>query len=105
MRWVRQNHIDVIPEIPSFTHSFYLLTRHQDLSQVPDEKWPDTYCACNPKTYELLFDVMDEYIEVMKPKMIHAGHDEWFAPYGLGSCCGRRDPGETYGADLRKLSL
>ncbi|PYU97884.1 MAG: hypothetical protein DMG10_29700, partial [Acidobacteria bacterium] len=103
VRWVRQNHIDVIPEIPSFTHSFYLLTRHHDLSQVPDEEWPDTYCACNPKTYELLFDVMDEYIEVMRPKMIHAGHDEWFAPYGLGSCCGGRDPGEVYGEDLRKI--
>jgi hypothetical protein len=103
VRWADQNHIEVVPEIPSLTHSFYLLSKHRELSQVPDMKWPDTYCACNPKSYELLFDVMDEYIEVMKPKMIHAGHDEWFAPVGLGPCCKDRDPGEVYGEDLNKV--
>ncbi|HVN83129.1 MAG TPA: glycoside hydrolase family 20 zincin-like fold domain-containing protein [Terriglobia bacterium] len=103
VRWTNQNHIEVVPEIPSLTHSFYLLSKHRDLAQVPDVKWPDTYCACNPKSYELLFDVMDEYIEVMKPKMIHAGHDEWFAPFGLGPCCKDKDPGEVYGEDLKKV--
>jgi hypothetical protein len=103
VRWTEQNFIEVVPEIPSLTHSFYLLTKHQDLSQVPGEKWPDTYCACNPKSYELLFDVMDEYIEVMKPKMVHTGHDEWFAPFGLGDCCKGKDPGDIYGRDLRRI--
>jgi len=103
VRWVEQNHIEVVPEIPSLTHAYYLLSRHRELSQVPDVKWPDTYCACDPRSYELLFDVMDEYIEVMKPRMVHAGHDEWFAPYGLGTCCKDRDPGEVYGEDIRKV--
>ena len=103
VRWVEQNHIEVVPEIPSLTHAYYLLSRHRELTQVPDVKWPDTYCACDPGSYELLFDVMDEYIEVMKPRMIHAGHDEWFAPFGLGPCCKDRDPGEVYGDDLRKV--
>jgi hypothetical protein len=103
VRWTEQNHIEVVPEIPSLTHSFYLLAKHRALSQVPDEKWPDTYCACDPKSYELLFEVMDEYIEVMKPKMVHAGHDEWFAPFGVGPCCKDRDPGEVYGEDLKKV--
>ncbi len=103
VRWVEDNHIEVVPEIPSLTHAYYLLSRHRELSQVPGVKWPDTYCACDPRSYELLFDVMDEYIEVMKPKMVHAGHDEWFAPFGLGPCCKDRDPGEVYGEDLRKV--
>ncbi len=103
VRWVEQNHIEVVPEIPSLTHAYYLLSKHRELSQVPDVKWPDTYCACDPRSYELLFDVMDEYIEVMKPRMVHAGHDEWFAPYGLGPCCKDRDPGEVYGEDIRKV--
>jgi hypothetical protein len=103
VHWTEQNHIEVVPEIPSLTHSFYLLSKHRALSQVPDEKWPDTYCACDPKSYELLFDVMDEYIEVMKPRMAHAGHDEWFAPFGVGPCCKDRDPGEVYGEDLKKV--
>jgi hypothetical protein len=103
VRWVEQNHIEVVPEIPSLTHAYYLLSRHRELSQVPGVKWPDTYCVCDPRSYELLFDVMDEYIEVMKPRMIHAGHDEWFAPFGLGPCCRDRDPGEVYGEDIRKV--
>lgn len=103
VRWTEQNHLEMVPEIPSFTHAFYLLTKHKDLGQAPGEKWPGTYCACNPQSYDLLFDVMDEYIEVMKPKMIHAGHDEWFAPYGLGECCKGQDPGEVYGRDLQRV--
>ncbi len=103
VRWVEQNHIEVVPEIPSLTHAFYLLSKHRELAQVPDTKWPDTYCACDPRSYDLLFDVLDEYIEVMKPRMIHAGHDEWFAPYGLGPCCKDKDPGEVFGEDIRKV--
>jgi hypothetical protein len=103
VRWVEQNHIEVVPEVPSLTHGFYLLSKHRELAQTPGMKWPDTYCACDPRSYQLLFEVMDEYIEVMKPKMIHAGHDEWFAAYGLGPCCQGKDPGEVYGEDLRKV--
>jgi len=103
VRWAERNCIEVIPEIPSLTHSYYLLTKHRDLAEVQDEKWPDTYCPSNPKSYDLLFDVMDEYIEVMKPKMIHAGHDEWFVPFGLCPLCKGKDPGELYGQDLRKI--
>ncbi len=103
VRWTQQNHIEVVPEVPSLTHGFYLLSKHQELAQTPGMKWPDTYCACDPRSYQLLFEVMDEYIEVMKPKMIHAGHDEWFAAYGLGPCCQGKDPGEVYGEDLRKV--
>jgi Glycosyl hydrolase family 20, domain 2/Glycosyl hydrolase family 20, catalytic domain len=103
VRWAEQLHIEVIPEIPSLTHSFYLLTKHKDLSEVPGDKWPDTYCPSNPKSYDLLFDVMDEYIEVMKPKMVHTGHDEWFALVGLCPRCKGKDPGELYGGDVRKV--
>ena len=102
-RWVRQNHIELVPELPSFTHSYYLLTMHKDLAEVPGEKWPDTYCPSNPKSYELLFEVYDEYIDLLKPKMIHAGHDELFAPMGLCPLCGNKDIGERYGEDVRKI--
>ena len=67
MRFVRQHHVEVIPEIPSLTHSYYLLTRHRELAEVQDAEWPDTYCPSEPKVYDLLFDVLDEYIGVMHP--------------------------------------
>ena len=99
----RQHYIEFVPEIPCFTHSFYLLSRHKDLSDVPGDKWPDTYCPSNPESYKLLFDVMDEYIHVTRPTMVHTGHDEWFAPFGLCPRCKGKDPGELYGHDLRKI--
>ena len=103
VRWCEEHHIEVVPVVQSLTHSFYLLSKHKDLSEVPGDKWPDTYCASNPKSYKLLFEVMDEILEVMKPRMVHAGHDEWFAPFGLCPCCKSKDPGEVYGHDLIKI--
>ena len=82
-----QNFIEVIPEIPSLTHVYYLLTRHPELSEYPGDNWPDTYCPSNPASYELMFDVYDEYIEVMQPEMIHIGHDEWRMPLDVCPHC------------------
>lgn len=101
--FIRSQGIELIPELPSFTHSYYLLTRHKDLSEVPGDKWPDTYCPSNPKTYELLFDVYDEYLDLLKPKTLHVGHDELFAPIGLCPKCGDRDIGERYGEDVSRI--
>jgi len=103
VRWVEAHHIEVVPEVPSFTHGFYLLARHKDLTDVPGDKWPDTYCPSEPRSYQLIFEVMDEYIEVMKPRLLHAGHDEWFAPFGVCPRCKGKEFGELYGQDLRKI--
>jgi len=102
VHWCEAHHLEVVPEIPSFTHSFYLLARHRDLTDVPGDKWPDTYCPSEPRSYQLLFEVLDEYIEVMKPRLIHTGHDEWFAPFGLCPRCRGKEPGELLGRDLLK---
>jgi hypothetical protein len=102
-QWIRQQHIELVPELPSFTHSYYLLSAHPELAEVPGEKWPDTYCPSNPKSYQLLFDVYGEYIDLLHPKMIHAGHDELFTPVGLCPLCKDKDIGERFGEDVRKI--
>jgi hypothetical protein len=103
VRWARQFHIDVIPEIPSLTHSYYLLTRHHELAEIPAAEWPDAYCPSNPKAYELIFDVLDEYIEVIQPRTVHIGHDEWRAPLGVCPLCRTRDPRDLFAEDVRKI--
>lgn len=103
VKTARDNNIQFVPVIQSLTHSYYLLTKHKELSEVPGDKWPDTYCASNPGSYKLLFEVADEFLDVIQPKLVHAGHDEWFAPFGLCPCCRHKDPGEVYGQDLRKI--
>jgi len=98
------NYIEVIPEIPSLTHGYYLLTRHPELAEYEADIWPDTYCPSNPRTYELMFDVLDEYIEVMNPKMIHIGHDEWRgAPLDVCPRCKGKDYSELFANDVNKL--
>ncbi len=99
-----ENYIEVIPEIPSLTHGYYLLTRHPELAEYPGDIWPDTYCPSNPASYELMFDVYDEYIEVMKPKMVHIGHDEWWgAPMGVCPLCKDKDYPDLFARDVVKI--
>ncbi|MDO8541318.1 MAG: family 20 glycosylhydrolase [Opitutaceae bacterium] len=44
VQWARKYHIDVIPEIPALSHSYYLLTRHREIADMADAEWPDAYC-------------------------------------------------------------
>lgn len=102
-RWVKRYRVELIPELPSFTHSYYLLASHKELAAVPQHKWPDTYCPSNEKSYQLLFDVYDEYIDLLKPKMIHIGHDELFTPLDTTEQCDDKDIGELYGRDVKMI--
>lgn len=104
VEYANQNFIEVIPEIPSLTHGYYLLTRHPELAEYPGDKWPDTYCPSNPASYDLMFDVYDEYIEVIHPKMVHIGHDEWWgAPLGVCPLCKGKDHSELFAGDISKI--
>jgi hypothetical protein len=98
-----RNFIEVIPEIPSLTHGYYLLTRHPELAEYPGDIWPDTYCPSNPASYELMFDVYDEYIDVIHPKMIHIGHDEWRMPLDVCPRCKGKDYSELFAQDVNRI--
>ena len=103
VRYAGAQHIEVIPEIPTFTHSYYLLTRHKELGAIRGAEWPDIYDPTKPEVYKLVFDVLDEYIDVMKPKMVHIGHDEMFFPVELCIPCKTKDPSELWAEDVRKI--
>jgi hypothetical protein len=104
VEFANENYIEVIPEIPSLTHGYYLLTRHPELAEYEADIWPDTYCPSNPDSYKLMFDVMDEYIQVMDPKMIHIGHDEWRgAPLDVCPRCKGKDYSDLFAKDVNRL--
>lgn len=92
--WAGQHHIEVIPEVQSLSHSYYLCMAYPEIAERQDDPFPDTYCPSNPRTFEILFDVMDEVIEVFSPRLIHIGLDEII---NLGHC--RRCRGKS-GAEL-----
>ena len=103
VKYMRQFNMEVIPELPSLTHAYYLLAGHEDLAENMDQPVPDTYCPLKPGSYDLYFDVLDEYIEVIQPKTIHIGHDEWRMEKDLCELCRGKDYGELYAADVRKI--
>ena len=104
VKFANDNFLEVIPEIPSLTHAYSLLTKHPELAEYPGDTWPDTYCPSNPDSYKLMFDVYDEYLEVIKPKMVHIGHDEWWgAPIGVCPLCRGKNYSVLYANDVKKI--
>lgn len=101
--YCRERGLDVIPEVPTLSHCDYIVRAHRELNERQEDMYPDTYCPSNPKTYELVFDILDEIIDVFEPKYINIGHDEL---YTLGKCplCKGKEPVELYVGDIMKIS-
>ena len=113
--------IEIIPEIQSLGHVQFMTQAHPEIAERPanapvfeatDERLADVppndfyahcFCPSNPKSYEILFDLMDEIIAVFQPaKYVHMGHDEI---YQIGICpvCSQRDPADLLAEDLCRL--
>jgi len=120
VEYCRSFGIDVIPEIQSLGHVQFMTLPHPDIAERPektetekvDEREADippnefyghSYCPSNPKSYEILFDLIDEIIEVFKPReYVHMGHDE---VYQIGVCpiCKEKDPAELFAQDVNRI--
>lgn len=102
--YCNSRNIKVIPEVPCTSHCDYLLIRHPELAERPEDPYPDTFCPSNPASYELLFDVLDEVIEVFKPEILDIGHDEY---YSINVCdrCRKRiiDNSDLLAEDINKI--
>ena len=117
--YIRSFGIDVIPEVQSLGHVQFMTIAHPDiaereesLEEAVDQRFADAnkgkfyahcYCPSNEKSYKILFDLMDEIIDVAKPtKYVHAGHDE---VYQIGVCpvCREKDPADLYYNDVMRI--
>ena len=100
MDYARELGFEIIPEVQSLGHVQWITSAHPEIAEISEEdkkvddtrnederptaKYHHCYCPSNEKSYEILFDVMDEIIEVTKPqRYVHIGHDE---VYFLGLC-------------------
>ncbi|MBE7540160.1 MAG: family 20 glycosylhydrolase [Opitutaceae bacterium] len=103
--WARLHHVNFVPEVPSLSHSYYLLTRHRELADLAQAnwEWPDAYDPDNPATYRLYFDILDEIIEATGPSMVHIGHDEWRVPLGNTDADDAAARRTQYIADLNRI--
>ena len=114
--------IDVIPEVQSLGHVQYITVAHPEIAEIEsqdpqedtevdiqeeDERPKRFYhhCCCpsNPETYRILFDLLDEIIEVVQPKKyVHMGHDE---VYEIGVCpvCRQSTPAKLLAEDICRI--
>ena len=101
-RYCEARGIEIIPECPSLSHSDYLCHAYPEIAELSIDPYPDTYCPSNPKSYEILFDVLDEVIEVFEPRRINIGHDEYYLSALCPRCRGK-SPSDLYSGDVKKI--
>ncbi len=101
--YCREREIVVYPEVPSLSHSDYILRAYPELNERKEDKYPDSYCPSNPKTYEVLFDIIDEVTDVFKSEYVNIGHDEY---YTSAKCelCKNKKPLDLYIEDIEKIN-
>lgn len=102
LRCAREHHIEVIPEVQSLSHSYWLCMAYPEIAERQDDPWPCTYCPSNERTYELLFDVMDEWIDLFEPRTVHIGHDEWYF-HNLCPKCSKRKASDLFADDVNRI--
>ncbi len=102
LSYCKKYDINIIPEVPLLSHSDYLLTEHKEFAENKEDPWPDSYCPENEEVYKLVFDILDEVIEVFSPSIIHIGHDEW-ENFCLCEKCKGQKAAELYAKDIRRI--
>ncbi len=119
--FVRSFGIKIIPEIQSLGHVQFMTLAHPEIAEIPkdkketdatdarladvppDEFYAHSFCPSNERSYEILFDLMNEIIDTFEPEeFVHMGHDEI---YQIGVCpvCSQKDPADIYVEDILKL--
>jgi hypothetical protein len=107
--YCKDRRLRVIPQLQTLGHFNYVLDlpQYRDLAENPDAtgrwgRW--TYCPSNPAVYKLVFDLMQELIDVFQPEYFHIGHDEvTFAELGTCPKCRLKKPHELFAEDVAKL--
>lgn len=69
--------VEVTPLVMSLGHMHWMFHNGQnlDLAEDPEARW--AYCVTNPKSYDFIFSVYEEALELFKPRWFHIGHDEF----------------------------
>ena len=73
----RHQGIEVTPLVMSLGHMHWMFHNDEnlDLAEDPEAKW--SYCVTNPKSYDFIFSIYDEALQLFKPRWFHIGHDEF----------------------------
>ncbi len=103
VHYAREYGFDVIPEIQSLSHVEYLTATYPEIAEEPGVIHPDSYCPLHPESHKIVFDLIDEVMEVFGPlRYIEMGHDE---VYTMGVCerCRGKTRAELFAADVNAI--
>jgi hexosaminidase len=121
VEYARSYGLEVIPEVQTLSHVQYITVAHPDIAEfdpdvrrehdldlrdadkLPSEFYYHSYCPSMEKSYKIAFDLIDEIVEVVKPKeFVHMGHDE---VYQIGICprCKGKDPADLYAEHVTRM--
>ena len=120
----KKNQIKLIPQVNLLGHQSWastlnkLLAVYPEFDETPQVKipekyeWPNddglyckSYCPLHPGVHEVVFDLIDEIVEVFEANAFHAGMDEVFylADEKCPRCAGK-DPAQLFAGEVTKLS-
>jgi len=102
VQYCKERYINVIPEVLSLSHCDYICRAYPEIAERTNDPYPDTYCPSHPKSYHILFNILDEVIDVFEPTVVHVGHDEYYS-YGKCPRCKGKDPVQIFTDDITKL--
>lgn len=103
--YARKNFIEVTPEISALGHMEWAFKNGQNIDIAEDPSCPYTICPSRQESYDFLFSIFDEAIDLFKPKYFHIGHDE-FTMRGEFPCCDlckSKSITELFGMDIKKV--
>ena len=108
VKYAREYGFEIIPEIQSLSHVTYLTLAYPEIAEDRGEiseiaPYSHCYCPLHPEVYKIVFDMIDEVVEVFKPlRYVHMGHDE---VYALGICnrCKDKNRAELFANDVKKI--
>ncbi|WP_417444763.1 family 20 glycosylhydrolase [Joostella sp.] len=119
----KRQKIKIIPQINLLGHQSWadsiekLLQVYPEFDETPHVKipekyeWPNedglyckSYCPLHPEVHKVVFDLVDEIMEVFDADAFHAGMDEVFY-IGDSKCprCSGRDKAELYAGEVTKI--
>ena len=111
-RRAEANNMEVIPLLPTLSHCEYLFgtvagrpaRTNVDIAEDPDAAY--AYCPNSERTYQLVFDLLDEVLTLFNPRFLHIGHDEVLNRGRFGSCirCQGMPLHQLFAADVQRLS-
>lgn len=102
IEYCRYRGLIVYPETPLLSHCDYICLAHPELAERKEDPYPDTYCPSNPRVYDLVFDILDEVIDVFQPELVNIGHDEF---YSMCLCpeCSKKRPEQVFAEDIIRI--